>query len=80
MIENEEIAVDRTRSPTERDSCLTLLQSDAETNDGRSQMDFLLLSDRAQEWNFLDYWKKFKRWVPNKTLDNSSSKRSCTVW
>lgn len=39
MIKSEKIAVDRTRSPTERDSCLTLLQSDAETNDGHVQMD-----------------------------------------
>lgn len=70
MIESEKIAVDRTRSPTERDSCLTLLQSDAETNDGRDQMDFLLLSDWAEEWNFLDYWKKFKCWISNKALDN----------
>lgn len=41
MIKSEKIAVDRTRSPTERDSCLTLLQSDAETNDGHVQMDIL---------------------------------------
>lgn len=39
MINSEKIAIDRTkRSPTERDSCLTLLQSDAETNDSRVQM------------------------------------------
>lgn len=41
MIKSGKIAVDWTRSPTEKDSCLTLLQSDAETNDGRVQMNLL---------------------------------------